>query len=128
MKITTKTGEVFDDSDVVIDTKMFTAKVKDVNNEIFGDAKYICDAANRIRQQIGILHEAKNFGDTDVASMVKHGYDLIDEFMGLANHYRTRLVARHCASHKIVILNEIYASVARRIANQKEKYGVVAML
>jgi hypothetical protein len=124
MKLTTKTGETFDDDNIVIDTINFSPKVKDVNNEIFGDAKYVCDAANRIRQQLDVLYEVKNIGDIDVDSIAKHGYNLIGEFMGIVNQYRTRLIARRCSSHKIVILNEMYASVARRVAKQQEKYGV----
>jgi hypothetical protein len=124
MKITTKTGETFDDNEIVINTKTFVPKVKDVNNEIFSDAKCVCDAANRIRQQLDVLYEVKNIGDVNIDDIAKHGYDLISEFMVLVNQYRTRLIARRCSSHKIVILNEMYASVARRVTKQQEKYRV----
>jgi hypothetical protein len=124
MNVTTKAGETFNDADIKLNLKKFYPRIKDINNELFSDAKRMTDAANRIRQQLDVLNEINNVHGFDIPKITEHGYHLIDEFMGIANYYRNKLVARHCPPHKIVILNEIYASSAKRIAKQREKYGI----
>lgn len=110
---------MFDDSNLKINLNKISPRIKDISNELFSDTKRVCDTANRVRQQLDVIMDIKNASPAQVRSILEHGHDLIDEIMLLANAYRTKLINRRCPPHKVVIINEIYASTIRRINKQR---------